>query len=256
MIITHFSQLIQAYAELGPEDAFVGQIPRSHLKPAMLVDLTARGVRLLPPATAQLLSASKTAQAFILQRWMLPRTRVILRRKDLLDAIVDYHQHGITTAVSKQEHVHCGHGVRKWNDLDTLYSCLSLDDRQYPFVLQPFRPIATDMRIIVVGDYWEAYARNNPDSFRNNLSAGGSSRPHPLSESQMALCRGVMARAQMPFAHIDLIVTEPGDVYLSEISLSGGAHGARASQNELAAMKQQHLMAMAQNPDADGPCSR
>lgn len=247
MIVTRFSQLTQSYADLGPGDVFIGRIPRSHLKSVMLVDLTARGVRLLPSATAQMISASKTAQAFLLQQWMLPHTRVIEKRKDLLDAVVHYRRHDIAAVVSKQEYLHCGHGVRKWNDLDTLYSCLSLDERHYPFVLQPFRPIAADVRIIMVGDYQEAYARTNPDGFRMNLSAGGSSRPFKLGGDQVAFCHRVMARAQMPFAHIDLMITEEGDYFLSEISLSGGAHGAQVSQNELTEMKQQHLMTLARS---------
>lgn len=246
MIVTRYSHLMQCYAELGPGDMFIGRIPRSHLKSILLVDLAARGVRLLPSATAQLLSASKTAQAFVLQQWMVPHTRVIVRRKDLLDALGDYRRHGVAAAVSKQEQLHCGHGVRKWNDLDILYSCLSLDERQFPFVLQPFRSVLADVRIIVVGDYWEAYARTNVEGFRMNLSAGGRTRPYVLSEDQTVLCRRVMARAQMPFAHIDLLITEEDDTCLSEISLSGGAHGAQVSQNELTKMKQQRLMALAQ----------
>ncbi|RJQ86143.1 MAG: hypothetical protein C4519_02215 [Desulfobacteraceae bacterium] len=246
MIITRFSHLTRIYPQLGPDDIFIGLIPRTHLKSAILVDLTARGVRLLPSATAQLLSASKTAQAFLLQEWMLPHTRVIARRKDLLDAIGLYHRHGITTAVSKQEHVHCGHGVRKWNDLETLYSCMSLDERHYPFVLQPFSPVETDLRIVAVGDYWETYARCNSGGFRMNLGAGGSSRPYALSPDQMTTCRRIMARGQMPFAHIDLMITAHGGYYLSEISLNGGAHGAQISQAELMKMKQQHLMELAQ----------
>jgi glutathione synthase/RimK-type ligase-like ATP-grasp enzyme len=258
MIITRYSHLTQVYRELGPGDVFIGQIPRSHLKPVLLTDLAARGVHLLPSATAQMLSASKTAQAFVLKPWMLPHTRVITRRKDLLDAVADYHRHGIAAVVSKQEHMHCGHGVRKWGDLDTLYSCLSLDERHYPFVLQPFREIAADVRVVIVGDYREAYARTNPDGFRMNLSAGGSSHPYPLDEHLTQLCRTVMARAQMPYSHIDLLLTGQGDVYLSEISLNGGMHGARASQDELAKMKQAHLMALTEHlpvPTANGGSS-
>jgi ribosomal protein S6--L-glutamate ligase len=252
MIITRYIHLTQAYRELGPGDIYIGQIPRSHLRAVMLTDLTARGVHLLPSATAHLLSASKTAQAFVLAPWMLPHTRVIARRKDLLDTIADYHRHGIAAAVSKQDHLHCGHGVRKWNDLDTLYSCLSLDERHYPFVLQPFRTISADVRIVVVGDYWEAYVRSNPDGFRMNLAAGGSSHPYTLTDDQMTLCRTIMARAQMPFAHIDLVTAGQDVFYLSEISLNGGTHGARISQNELSKMKQAHLMALAQQLSING----
>ncbi|MFZ1984542.1 MAG: hypothetical protein WAU91_09015, partial [Desulfatitalea sp.] len=120
MIVTRYSHLVQLYQDLGPGDAFVGLIPASPLRAALLTDLAARGVRLLPSATAQMLNASKTMQAFLLGPWMLPHTRVIDRRKALLDALAGYGQNGITAAVTKAEHQHCGHGVRRWNDLETL----------------------------------------------------------------------------------------------------------------------------------------
>ena len=64
MIVTRFSQLIRDYHRLGTGDVFIGQVPSSSLKSAMLTDLTERGVVLLPAATAQILNASKVAQAF------------------------------------------------------------------------------------------------------------------------------------------------------------------------------------------------
>lgn len=245
MIVTRYSHLAQIYHELGPGDAFVGLIPASPLRAALLTDLTARGVRVLPSATAQMLNASKVMQAFVLSPWMMPHTRVITRRKQLLDALSDFGRLGITAAVTKAEHQHCGHGVRRWNDLEMLYNCLSLDDGHYPFVLQPFVAVAADVRVIMAGSYCEAYARCNPHGFRMNLAAGGSSRPYELQDAQHALCRRIMARGQMPYAHIDLIVTETGDLYLSEISLNGGLHGARASREELDRLKQAQLMGLA-----------
>lgn len=245
MIIKRFSELTQVFDDLGPGDLFLGQVPSTYLKSAILIDLAARGVRLLPSASAQTLSASKSAQAFVLKRWMPPDTRVIHRRKALLDAIIDYQRNGITTAVTKSEHQHCGHGVRKWDQLETLYNCLTLDDRHYPFVLQPFVEIETDLRIIAVGDYWEAYARSNPHGFRMNLATGGESRPYNLSAEQKALCMEIMTRAQMPYAHIDLMITRDGEIYLSELSLKGGLHGATVSGAELAKMKQDHLEKLA-----------
>jgi len=246
MIIKRFSKLTQVFDDLGPGDLFLGQVPSTYLKSAILIDLAARGVRLLPSASAQTLSASKSAQAFVLKRWMVPDTRVIHRRKALLDAIVDYERNGITAAVTKAEHQHCGHGVRKWDQLETLYNCLTLDDHHYPFVLQPFVAIETDLRIIAVGDYWEAYARSNPHGFRMNLATGGESRPYTLSAEQKALCMEIMTRAQMPYAHIDLMITRAGETCLSEVSLKGGLHGATISGAELAEMKQVHLEKLAE----------
>ena len=247
MIIHRFSQLTQAFHDLGPGDLFIGQVPPTYLKPAMLIDLMARGVRLLPSAGAQMVSASKTAQALILKPWMAPETRVIDRRKTLLDAVTDYERKGIGAAVTKAERQHCGHGVRKWDQLETLYNCLSLDSHHYPFVLQPFLQVDTDLRIIAVGDYWEAYARCNPIGFRKNLAAGGESRPYALDLSQKALCRQIMDRTEMPFAHIDLMLTSDGATYLSEVSLSGGLRGAAISGAELTELKQARLMALAES---------
>ncbi len=249
MIVTRYSHLAQIYHELGPGDAFVGLIPASPLRAALLTDLAARGVRLQPSATAQMLSASKAMQAFVLGPWMTPHTQVITRRKGLLDALTEYGRLGITAAVTKAEHQHCGHGVRRWNDLETLYNCLSLDDSHYPFVLQPFMEVSADVRVIMVGDYCEAYARHNPHGFRMNLAAGGSSQPYALQAAQHALCCRVMARGQMPYAHIDLIVTPAGDLYLSEINLNGGVHGARISREELDRLKQVRLMGLIEADD-------
>jgi hypothetical protein len=48
-------------------------------------------------------------------------------------------------------------------------------------------------------------------------------------------------------------MTAEGDLHLSEISLNGGMHGAQLAQNELAKMKQAHLMALAQRLSASDP---
>jgi ribosomal protein S6--L-glutamate ligase len=245
MLIRRFTHLVQVYHDLGPQDLFVGQIPSSFLKTAMLTDLVARGVGLLPSATAQMLNSSKTAQAFVLGPWMAPRTHVVSRRKELLDALGYLRQRQIDCVVTKHDHLHCGHGVRKWDNLETLYSCISLDERHFPFVMQPFQAVEIDLRVILVGDYKEAYARHNPCGFRMNLAAGGHSRPHELTAEQLEICRRIMDRAQMPYAHIDLMITREGNLYLSEISLNGGLRGARAERGELEQMKRAHLDALA-----------
>jgi hypothetical protein len=50
----------------------------------------------------------------------------------------------------------------------------------------------------------------------------------------------------MPHAHLDLMVTPDGSVYLSEIRLNGGIHGARISRQQLEKKKRSHLMALAE----------
>ncbi len=245
MLIRRFAHLVQVYNELGPQDLFMGQIPSSCLKAPMLTDLVARGVGLLPSATAQVLNSAKTAQAFVLGRWMAPHTLVISRRKELLDGLGYLHQQQIDCVVTKHDHLHCGHGVRKWDNLETLYNCMSLDERHFPFVMQPFQAVEIDLRVILVGDYLEAYARHNPGGFRKNLAAGGHSRPHELTVEQLEICRRIMDRAQMPYAHIDLMITGEGNLYLSEISLNGGLRGAQADRGEIEQMKRARLEALA-----------
>jgi glutathione synthase/RimK-type ligase-like ATP-grasp enzyme len=252
MIITRFSQLINAYHGLGPDDVFVGKVPASHLKSMMLADLTDRGVHLLPSATAQLLNASKVAQAFVLAPWMVPHTFPITRRKELLDALARFHQAGIDIVVTKMDRMHCGHGVGRWDNLETLYNCLAFDPTAFPFVLQPYVASFVDVRVIMVGDFCEAYSRCNPHNFRMNLACGGQSRPHPLTSEQRDICRLVMERSRMPYGHIDLMVMEDGAVSLSEIRLNGGIHGARVDSATLAQLKKAHLMSLALQ--VCGPC--
>ncbi len=246
MIYTRFSQLVQVYHRLGTGDAFVGQVPSSHLKSAILADLTARGVQLIPSALAQTLNASKVAQAFALNPWMLPHTLAITRRKELMDALGRYHREGICAAVTKEDRLHCGHGIRKWDNLEMLYSCMGLDRAAYPFVLQPFVESFVDVRIVLVDDFCEAYIRSNTYNFRMNLSNGGESYPHEISTEQHNFCLKIMERAQMPFAHIDLMLMDSGAIYLSEIRLNGGIHGARVNRRTLDEIKQARLMALAQ----------
>lgn len=250
MIIRRFSQLLQAYHTLGAGDAYIGQVPFSHLRAAMLIDLESRGVRLLPTATAHMLNASKAAQAFVLLPWMLPNTFVISRRKELLDAVSQYQRQGICSAVTKSDRLHCGHGVRRWSDLEVLYNCTCMEKDVYPFVLQPYIEAFTDVRVILVGEFCEAYRRINPHGFRMNLAAGGQSKPFALSADQQVICRRILERSRMPYAHIDLMITPDGCCYLSEIRLNGGIHGARISRGSLEAIKDKYLDKLAhQNPE-------
>lgn len=251
MILTRFSELIREYHRLGAGDVFVGQVPSSYLKSVLLSDLNDRGVRLLPPATAQLINRSKVAQAFILNPWMAPHTIAITRRRELMAAITAYHRHGISIAVTKADRMHCGHGVRKWDNLETLYNCLAFDEKALPMVLQPYIAEFTDVRVVMVGDFHEAYNRRNEHNFRRNLAGGGQSEPYALDHAQLAFCRQVMARARMPYAHIDLMLLPEGKTCLFEIRLNGGAHGARIESDALDRMKLARLQQLAEQAHAE-----
>lgn len=245
MIITRFSQLIREYHRLAAGDVFVGQVPLSYLKSALLADLSDRGIRLVPSAIAQLLHASKVAQAFVLNPWMVPHTFAITRRRELLDAITAYDEMGISVAVTKADSLHCGHGVRKWDNLETLYSCLAFDDKAFPFVLQPHIADFTDIRVVMVGDYIEAYRRCNPHNFRKNLAIGGHSASHALAPAEEQFCRTIMDRAGMPYAHLDLMLMADGVIYCLEIRLNGGIQGARIERQALEQMKRARLLELA-----------
>jgi glutathione synthase/RimK-type ligase-like ATP-grasp enzyme len=244
-IIRGHQELMRRYAELKPGDVFIGKIGAKPIRQALLIDCQARGIRCFPSALAQCLHHSKTAQAFVLKEFMLPLTRVISRRNDLLTAATEYGKAGIGAVVTKQNQMHCGHGVRKWDSAEMLYNLLGFETEAFPFVLQPFLPEFTDVRAIVAGQYREAYARSNPGGFRKNLAAGGSSVPYDLSSEQVAFCRRVMDRAGFPFAHIDLHVTSDGKIYLSEIALNGGLKGAAVGRPELDQIKQEILELLA-----------
>jgi ribosomal protein S6--L-glutamate ligase len=177
----------------------------------------------------------------ILQRWMAPHTLVIWRRADLMEAVSYYARHGIERVVSKQEEKHCGYGVRRWENAEVLYNTLAFVDHAFPFLLQPFMNDINDVRVIIVGDYVEAYLRENLYNFRANLAVGGASRPLVMDAAVEAFCRAAMERGRFPFAHIDLQVAERGDCYLSEISLEGGISAARISRQELNRRKQEVL---------------
>ena len=199
----------------------------------MLVDLLERGVVCLPSALSQVLNHSKVAQTFILNQWMLPHTVVIHRRKDLMDAISNYGRQGIGAVVTKQDHMHCGHGIRRWENTEILYNHLAFSESTYPFVLQPYVEKFADVRVIVVGDYIESYTRQNPYNFRCNVSAGGKSRCFKLEADGEHVCREAMKRGKFPYAHIDLLAMNSGKYYLFEIALNGGTRGAHISRTGL-----------------------
>ena len=248
MIIRTNRELKASYNELTAGDVFIGNLSLKHLKQPMLIDMLQRGIRCLPSPLAQILNSSKVAQAFVLREWMIPHTRAITRRADLIDAINAFVRNGIGAVVTKQDGMHCGHGIRRWETIEALYSFMALSESSYPFVLQPFRQEFTDIRVIIVGDYVESYARSNPYNFRVNLSLGGVGSRYKLDEAKEAFCRSVMQRGRFPYAHLDLMILENGECYLSEITLNGGIKGARIGRQELKEKKTAILEQLIQEP--------
>ncbi|MBU1181702.1 MAG: hypothetical protein ABIJ52_09250 [Pseudomonadota bacterium] len=239
MIIRSTKELMARYNDVGQGDIFVGKLGAGELKSFLLVDLLERGVCCLPSPLSQIISGSKVVQALLLNQWMLPNTLVISRRKNLIDAIGRYNRLGIQSVITKEDRMHCGFGIRKWDSIETLYSFMSMSQASYPFVLQPFMENVMDIRVVAAGDYIEAYARHNPDNFRMNMAAGGSSSPFLLDEEKEKLCRAVMERGGFPFAHIDILIVSDGKYYLSEIALDGGIKGAGIGRVELDKKKEE-----------------
>lgn len=248
MIIRSSRELKALFHDLGPGDIFIGMLAYKHLKQSVLIDLLERGVTCLPSPLSQNLNRSKIAQALIFKDWMAPHTSVITRRMDLMDTINQYNKHGITAVVTKEDHLHCGHGIRRWQNIETLYSFMALSESSYPFLVQPFLDDLTDVRVIIAGEYTEAYVRYNPDNFRMNISSGGKYYPHALNQEQEKFCRSVMERGKFPYAHLDLQITPSGECYLAEIALNGGIKGASISRRELDKKKKSMLEELA-NPD-------
>jgi ribosomal protein S6--L-glutamate ligase len=247
MIVKSNRELKSLYHELSGRDVFIGNLSLKHLKQPLLIDMLERGIRCLPSALSQILNSSKVAQAFILREWMLPFTFAILRRTDLIEAANVFNTHHFGSVVTKQDSMHCGHGIRRWESIETFYSFMALSESAYPFVVQPFQEKFTDVRVIFVGDYVEAYSRYNPYNFRVNLALHGSGSPYQLNAELEAFCRSAMQRGKFPFAHLDLMILENGKCYLSEIALNGGIKGSRIDRQELDQKKQALLERLAKD---------
>ena len=134
--------------------------------------------------------------------------------------------------MAKRDRAHLGLGVSLWPSLEAVCSLAGLQPLTYPLIIQPYVAETRDLRIVVLGDYAEAYERVNPHSFRKNLFQGGASRPVSLEDEPLAFCRRVMARGQFPYAVLDLLLAPDGRLFLSEINLKGGLTGARLNQGE------------------------
>ncbi|MEJ2032067.1 MAG: hypothetical protein P8Y63_03295 [Deltaproteobacteria bacterium] len=205
------------------------------LKPGeepLLLDLVERGVLLFPSALCQLASRSKVLQARLFCAWMMPHTRVICDLHDLLESINLYNEQDVGRVVTKHDRRNAGMGIHLWLSIEEVYTQASFGTLPFPFVLQPFYSGCRDLRVILLGDYLEAYQRYNPHNFRHNLHCGGECIPSHPDDTQLTLCRAVMNRGRFPYAHLDLMVTETGKTFLAEINLRGGLRGAQISPGE------------------------
>jgi ribosomal protein S6--L-glutamate ligase len=246
MIVRGSRKLKELYHQLGSGDVFIGTLASNLLTQSVLIDFLERGVNCLPSPLSQCLSKSKALQALVFKKWVLPNSRVISRRVELMDAINFYNRIGAGPVITKENRGHCGHGVRRWETIETLYNMTAFSPTAYPFVLQPFLDDFIDVRVIIVEDYVEAYTRNNPHNFRMNISSGGRSHPYSLDKKTEKLCRSIMDRGKFPFAHLDLQILDNGECYLSEISLNGGLKGASIKRKKLDRKKQEVLERLAE----------
>jgi len=245
VILRNSSELKERYHDLCSGDIFLGILTYKHIKQSILIDLMERGVSCFPSPLSQVLNHSKATQAVVLNNWMLPHTFVIARRTDFIEAVNTYNRLKIGPLVTKEDHLHCGHGVRKWDTIETLYSFVALSETSYPFVIQPFLDNFIDVRVIIAGDYMEAYVRHNPDNFRMNISMGGKNYPYEMNADLLDFCHKAMARGKFPYAHLDIQITDDGTYYLSEIALNGGIKGAKIRREKLDKKKQEVLEGLA-----------
>jgi ribosomal protein S6--L-glutamate ligase len=224
--------LFTCYQQLKKNDIICGRI---RLKPGeehLLLDLCERGVRLIPSATAQLASRSKSYQAKIFSEFMLPGTLAIYDTHALLSASSFYRQQQYTKVIVKHDRKNGGLGIHIFNDIEELYNHAGTGPFSFPFVIQPYHGTSRDIRVIILGDYLEAYERVNPHNLRKNLHCGGHALPYTIPDQQLDFCRNVMQRGKFPYAHLDLMLTADGTCYLMEINLRGGLKGAILSGRE------------------------
>lgn len=231
-IIYDNQTLFNCYQQLQKNDIICGRV---RLKPGeehLLTDLIARGVILIPSATSQVASRSKVFQARIFGKLMVPGTLPIYDLHDLLNASSFYRRQNYSSVILKCDRKNAGLGIHLFQSIEDLYNQVSGGGFPFPFVIQPFVEKCRDIRVILLGDYIEAYERTNPDNFRKNLHCGGTSVPYVLPAEQLDFCRQAMHRGAFDYAHIDLMLAPAGDCWLAEINLRGGLRGARICGEE------------------------
>lgn len=229
-IIRSITELRRRLPELAAGDLVLGPLAIKPGEEIVLLDLGERHVVFFPPLLAQLVALTKTAQAQVLGDFMIPGTFVAHGLLDLAGRLSDARLSG--PVVSKRGRAHLGLGVGFWQSLEALYSLAGLAPLPFPLVVQPFLAGAQDVRVVVVGDYAEAYERLNPQGFRKNLFQGGDFRPAELTPELLSFCRRAMARGKFPYGVLDVLVSPQGEAYLSEINFHAGLKGSRIGQAE------------------------
>ncbi len=225
LIIRDNQTLRRRFNELGAVDTVVGRVSIRPGEDGILLDLLERRVRLIPSALSQAISRRKTMQVRAFGPWMPPLTTAVYDIHQLLEALDLFPDRAVVT---KQDGKNAGLGVQLWQSIEEVYSLATLGSLPFPFVLQPFYKGARDIRVIIIGDYLEAYERHNEANFRHNLHCGATSSPCELSAEQQKICHQVMVRGKFPYAHLDLMVSGKNN-YLIEINLRGGIRGAQLS---------------------------
>ncbi len=226
-IITDNETFFASYDQLQAGDIIAVRLRLKAGEEHLLLDLAQRGIHLIPSATAQLASRSKAYQARIFSQYMVPGTTVVYDANQLLTTIPRYNELGFGKVVLKQDRKNAGLGIHLFNTIEEVFNLTLSNSLPYPFVLQPYLAGSRDIRAIFLGDHLESYERDNPNNFRNNLHCGGLSTPHTLSPEQELFCRSIMVRGNFPYAHIDLIIDQHNNHWLSEINLRGGLRGAQ-----------------------------
>ena len=235
-------QLLENLSKVQEGDIYLGAAAQKALPPAVVAYLLQKNVRIMPNLLAQQLSESKCAQAILLNEFMIPLTTPVFRRHDILRAMIHFQSGGISEVVTKNENMHCGHGVRRWRSLDDAYNQLGFENPFSPVVVQPFVKTFVDARLIFVGDELiSAYVRESAGGFRKNLALGGNRQPFRPEEDLVAFCQAVMAKGNFPFAHIDVMILPNGAMYLQEIALYGGVKGATITTPELDLLKERYI---------------
>ncbi len=229
-VVRSLTELRRRSADLAAGDLVLGPLAVKPGEEIVLLDLHDRGVVFFPPLLAQTVVRTKSAQALILRDFMLPGTFVAHDLPDLAARLADARLVG--QMVSKKDRAHLGLGVSLWPSLEALHSLAVMQPLPFPLVVQPFLAEARDLRIVVVGDYSEAYERRNPEGFRKNLFQGGTFAPVEAGPELLSFCRGAMARAKFPYAVLDVLVSPQGGMFLSEINFHAGLKGSQLGQAE------------------------
>jgi len=224
--------LLAGFDDLKAKDIIVGRIRLRPGEENLLLDLVSRGIYLIPSASSQICSRSKVFQTRLLHNFMIPGTRAIYDRHDMMAAVTQYTRENQKTIICKLDRANGGQGILKFASSEEVLNQSVLGGLKFPFVLQPFLEKCIDVRVVILGKTIEAYKRYNPDNFRHNLHCGGVSAPFKLNHEQVTLCQKIMQRADFPYAYIDLLITPATETWLSEINLRGGLKGAKLNQKD------------------------